>query len=312
MNSPHMNGLRFDAQATLSPYERHYQYRLSSSPNEVKETSLLALFGKYGDLLWNNGSHKYNVTNFIGELHDLLECPSFSVFSQDMLDELTGKLRKRGNSNATINRKMAALSKLLRKANKMGDVHSLPEFKQQKEKAGRIRFLDHDEESALFSQIRSHSDLYARFCIFLVDTGARLSEGLDLRWGDLTDSRATFWVTKSGRSRSVPLTRRATQAISASDRRAPGPFASIDQQRFRTAWHNAKEAVGLGHDKDVVPHILRHTCASRLVQGGIDIRRVQMWLGHQTLSMTMRYAHLASHDLEMCVPILERAASGKK
>ncbi|MDX0568088.1 hypothetical protein GOD83_29480 [Sinorhizobium medicae] len=31
-----------------------------------------------------------------------------------------------------------------------------------------------------------------------------------------------------------------------------------------------------------------------------------MWLGHQTLEMTMRYAHLASHDLDMCVPVLER------
>ena len=274
MNSLHTSGMRFDTQASLSPYERHYQYRLSSSPSEVKETSLKILFGKYGDILWNNGSHKYNVTNFIGELNDLLEVPSFSVFSQEMLDELIGKLRKRGNSNATINRKMAALSKLLRKANKMGDVHSLPEFKRQKESAGRIRFLDHDEESALFSQIRSHSELYARFCIFLVDTGARLSEGLDLRWGDLTDTRATFWVTKSGRSRSVPLTRRAALAITASDRRKPGPFSDIDQQRFRTAWHQAKEVVGLGDDKDVVPHILRHTCASRLVQGGIDIRRV--------------------------------------
>lgn len=292
-------------------YSVHYQYNSTNKFAEVRETSLQALFEKYGDILWLNGSHKYNVTNFIGELHDLLDFPRFSTFSQEMLDALIGKLRKRGNSNATINRKMAALSKLLRKANKMGDVYSLPEFKRQKENAGRIRFLDHDEESALFSQIRSHSDLYSRFCIFLVDTGARLSEGLDLRWGDLTDTRATFWVTKSGRSRSVPLTRRAALAIAASDRRKPGPFSDIDQQRFRTAWHQAKEGVGLGHDKDVVPHILRHTCASRLVQGGIDIRRVQMWLGHQTLSMTMRYAHLASHDLEMCVPILERASAGR-
>jgi site-specific recombinase XerD len=62
----------------------------------------------------------------------------------------------------------------------------------------------------------------------------------------------------------------------------------------------------LGDEEDVVPHILRHTCASRLVRGGIDLRRVQMWLGHQTLEMTMRYAHLASHDLDMCVPVLER------
>ncbi|ACP24607.1 hypothetical protein NGR_c08160 [Sinorhizobium fredii NGR234] len=42
------------------------------------------------------------------------------------------------------------------------------------------------------------------------------------------------------------------------------------------------------------------------MRGGIDLRRVQMWLGHQTLTMTMRYAHLATHDLDMCVPVLER------
>ncbi|MBB3238219.1 integrase [Phyllobacterium endophyticum] len=43
-----------------------------------------------------------------------------------------------------------------------------------------------------------------------------------------------------------------------------------------------------------------------LRSGGIDIRRVQIWLGHQTLSMTMRYAHLATNDLGSCVAVLER------
>ena len=299
----------FDTAVEVPSYSVHYQYGSANKLFEVRDTSLRALFAKYGDILWLNGSHKYNVTNFIAELHDMLDVPGFSTFSQEMLDQLIGKLRKRGNSNATINRKMAALSKLLRKAYKMGDVYSLPEFKREKEKAGRIRFLDRDEEEMLFSEIRAQNELYYRFCTFLVDTGARLSEGTDLRWGDLNAHRATFWVTKSGRSRSVPLTHRAAAAIAASDRRFPGPFSEIDQQRFRIAWHNAKDAVGLGDDKDVVPHVLRHTCASRLVQGGIDIRRVQMWLGHQTLTMTMRYAHLASHDLDMCVPVLERAAA---
>jgi site-specific recombinase XerD len=50
---------------------------------------------------------------------------------------------------------------------------------------------------------------------------------------------------------------------------------------------------------------LRQTLASAY-GGGIDIRRVQIWLGHQTLSMTMRYAHLATNDLDSCVAVLER------
>ena len=79
----------------------------------------------------------------------------------------------------------------------------------------------------------------------------------------------------------------------------------LNQQKYRAIWNLAKERCHLGSDADVVPHILRHTCASRLVQGGIDIRRVQMWLGHQTLHVTMRYAHLAANDLDACVNVLE-------
>ena len=93
------------------------------------------------------------------------------------------------------------------------------------------------------------------------------------------------------------------------ERTRSGPFGTIKQYQFRAVWHDAKSEMGLGTDQELVPHSLRHTCASRLVRGGVDIRRVQMWLGHQTLQMTMRYAHLATQDLDVCVPILERAAT---
>lgn len=266
------------------------------------------LLKRYVDHLWEPGSHRYNVTAFLHELDEIMFGSEFTIFTEEMVDRLIAALRKRGNSNATINRKMAALSKLLRKAYKMGDIHSLPDFRRQKEKAGRIRFLDPVEEAKLFNTITSRNELYGRFCIFLVDTGARLGEGIDLRWTDIRKGLVTFWITKSGRSRSVPLTARALAAIKKSDRSKRGPFDGIDQAHFRAIWNKAKEEIGLGNDNDVVPHVLRHTCASRLVQGGVDLRRVQTWLGHQTLQMTMRYAHLASHDLDMCVPILERAS----
>lgn len=290
------------------PYSVHYQFSAGGSPRAVSPTTLKGLLKRYVDHLWEQGSHRNNVTAFIQELDEIMFGSEFTVFTDEMVDRLIAALRKRGNSNATINRKMAALSKLLRKAYKMGDVHSLPEFKRQKERAGRIRFLEPDEEARLFHAIASRNELYARFCIFLVDTGARLGEGIGLRWTDIRKGRVTFWITKSGRSRSVPLTTRAQAAIKASDRSKRGPFDGIDQGQFRAEWNKAKESIGLGADDDVVPHVLRHTCASRLVQGGVDLRRVQTWLGHQTLQMTMRYAHLASHDLDMCVPILERAA----
>jgi integrase len=163
-------------------YDFPYRYNLTTAAKLVREISLKGLLERYGDILWQPGSHKYNVNNFIGELHEILENPLFTIFSQDMLDGLIGKLRNRGNSNATINRKMAALRKLLCKAHKMGDIHSLPEFRREKEKAGRIRFLAHEQERRLFEAIGKESEVYQRLYIFLVDTGARLGEGLGLQW----------------------------------------------------------------------------------------------------------------------------------
>lgn len=291
-------------------YEIRYENG-ENGPRLVRDHSIRALFDRYGDILWENGAHKYNVTSFIGEIDELLLGRRFSVFGQDMVDEVVGKLRENGNSNATINRKIAALRKLLRKALAMGDIHSLPEFKRQKERSGRIRYLDHDEEAVFFGRIRARSEEYYLLSVFLVDTGARLGEAFKVRWPDIDGGNVTFWLTKSGRSRTVPLTARAREAVAARRDQPRGPFASMTGPNYRAVWNEARAGMGLQSDKDFVPHILRHTCASRLVKGGIDIRRVQMWLGHQTLQMTMRYAHLATADLTNCVAVLEQFAQPK-
>ena len=282
------------------------QYDAGASLREVRSHSLRDLLDRYGDILWENGPHKYNVTSFIGELNELLLGRRFSTFGQDVVDDLVGKLRERRNSNATINRKIAPLRKLLRKALAMGDLHSLPEFRRQKERAGRIRFLDFQEESELFSRIRDRSESFFLLSVFLVDTGARLSEAFKVRWPDIDNGSVTFWLTKSGRSRTVPLTMRARAALAERRAEKNGPFASLTGQQYRAVWNDVRAEMGLSGDRDFVPQILRHTCASRLVKGGIDIRRVQMWLGHQTLQMTMRYAHLATADLANCVAVLEQ------
>ncbi|AZO24869.1 site-specific integrase [Mesorhizobium sp. M1E.F.Ca.ET.045.02.1.1] len=295
--------------AVFSSQNSKFRYTYNKV-REVKSYRIGELFTAYRDILWDDGRHKYNVSSFIGEIDEILLGERFSTFDQNTLDNLIGTLRQRGNSNATINRKMAALSKLLRKAHKMGDIHSLPEFRRQKERAGRIRFLERDEEARLFAAIRNLSEDAYRLSVFLVDTGCRLGEALGLIWNDIQEHRVSFWITKSGRSRTIPMTERVKEVIklppTTEGRRPKGPFTKLTQAQYRAIWNEAKAEVGLGADEQVVPHILRHTCASRLVQGGIDIRRVQMWLGHQTLSMTMRYAHLATNDLDGCVVVLEK------
>ena len=56
-------------------------------------------------------------------------------------------------------------------------------------------------------------------------------------------------------------------------------------------------------------HCLRHTFASRLVMAGVDIRTVAELMGHKSLQMTMRYAHLAPQHTAAAVARLDKAAS---
>ncbi|EJM98872.1 hypothetical protein PMI41_04634 [Phyllobacterium sp. YR531] len=179
-------------------YDLNYSPASNGSKRLVKEYSLGNLTAQYINILWDEGSHKTNVRSFLGEVSEILGGQRFSIFTQEMLDSVIGTLRERGNSNATINRKMAALSKLLRKASKMGDIYNLPEFRRQKERQGRIRFLESDEEARLFSAVRSRCEDSYRLSVFLVDTGCRLGEAIGLSWNDLQDARSTSGVYKSG------------------------------------------------------------------------------------------------------------------
>lgn len=272
--------------------------------------SLRDLWQKYSQILWESGSYRVTAGSFIEEIDDILVSKGYNILDLQVVDEIVSELRRKGNRNSTINRKLAIFYKLLRKAHTMGIITRVPVYLRLRENNARVRFLTNEEEDSLFSAIKSRSEDHYRLCIFLIDSGARVGEALNLKWQDINAGSVTFWITKSGKSRTVPLTQRAREALLAGRGRGKtGPFSMIDYQRFLYDWRSARKSVGLDSDQQVVPHILRHTCASRLVQAGIDLRRVQTFLGHQTIQMTLRYAHLATADLDQCAIALERLTS---
>lgn len=267
---------------------------------------ILSVYARYHSILWDEGSHKRNVAAFVAEISEFIQRNKIETINDDLVDRLIMYYRSKGNSNATINRKLAALYKLLRRAERAGLIKKLPTYVRLPEKNARVRFLTREEERVLLRKLASRDEAFSDLCLFLVDTGARVGEALNLRHGDVHHGKATFWVTKSGRSRTVPLTDRAVVALANHRHRAGGPFSHVRYQAFRYHWNAVKKQMGLAGDKQFVPHMLRHTCASRLVQAGIDLRRVQAFLGHQTIQMTLRYAHLATDDLDQCVMALDR------
>jgi len=220
----------------------------------------------------------------------------------DKVDALVHHLTTCGNSAATVNRKLAALSKLMKFALGRGIITRKPLIERKRESAGRLRWYTREEEERILAAAGTPEmhDLL----LFLFDTGCRLSEALKLRWTDVDDVYARLHETKGGGSRAVPITGRGRSMLKSKDRSSELVFGGVDRFAVHKSWERIRKAAEITGD-DAVIHTIRHTCASRLVQAGVGIQVVQQWLGHKSLTMTLRYAHLAPHNILHAVSVLE-------
>lgn len=231
----------------------------------------------------------------------------------DRIDEYVVSLRTKGNSNATINRKLAALSKMFTIAVDRGGAPAKPRIERKRESQGRIRFLTQQEERTALSLLEQWGkDEHAEaFCI-LIDTGLRPSELWRLAARDLNyvteTPTLTIWKTKTNKPRTIPMTQRVADIMRRRMELHPngtGLFPDAGNFWFEHVWDRLKDHMGLQNDPQFVPYTLRHTCASRLVQRGVHLKVVQEWMGHAAIQTTMIYAHLAPTNLIDAVRVLE-------
>lgn len=212
---------------------------------------------------------------------------------------------RQGKAGPTINRHIAHLGRTLRLACEWGWLDNVPVLiRQPGDGNQRHRELTGSEEAQLFLQCE---DWFVGLGRFLLDTGARLSEALKVTEVDRARAIATgVWLvrdTKSGKDRSVPLTGLAKGALFNWSWQGKTP------RQCQREWDRVRKLMGLAEDKGFVIHCLRHTCASRLLQGGLDIKKVSTWLGHANVSVTERYAHLNVEALREGVAVLESVPS---
>ena len=217
--------------------------------------------------------------------------------SREVVDQVTAKWGGEVKTG-TINRKIAALTVMLKIAREHGALGHDFTVKQRKEYSGRIRWFSDDELTTMeefFADDRDMLDL----CILAVDTGFRFGELIGITPRDFNPStrKLSTWVTKGDEPRSVPLTPRARDIVlrRRTDVRDweplfPRSINSSSVSRRMRAW---KDWAKLPTEDEAVFHSFRHTCCSRLVQAGVSLPVVQKWMGHATIQTTMRYAHLA-------------------
>lgn len=214
-----------------------------------------------------------------------------SDLDEDHIDQMIELWRSRGNTNATINRKQAVISKIVSYAYKKGYIKEKPEINWFKEGSGNYRFLKIEEQTLMCNILRSggHHSM-ADMIIVACDTGFRYSELLRINLNrDLDGSDLTCQATKNDTIRTIPLTDRSKKILI---NRGNTPFSDMTETIKRHAWDYARIKMGYENDPQFTFHCTRHTCASRLVQAGVQIQVVQQWLGHKTINMTLRYAHL--------------------
>lgn len=232
-------------------------------------------------------------------------------FTTDFVDMWTDWLiNEKGNGDATINRKYAHLSTILKVAHKRGHLALLPELQKREEKSNRIRFLTIPEEHKIINLFIHHGKGRHAVCTaLLVDTGFRPNEfwSLNASQVNLQNRVISLWETKTRKPRTIPMTQRVFEIISQLliIRPVGKLLPGANNNWFGNGWERIRILMNLTKDKDFVPYSLRHTCCSRLVQRGVPLNHAQKWMGHDSITTTMRYAHLAPHDLFPLASVLD-------
>ena len=225
-------------------------------------------------------------------------------------DKLAGEVTLRGKlrSPATVNRYMAALSIALTSAVKEWgwiDDNPMRKVTKGKESRGRVRFLSDDERTQLLSACKESSSIYLYPVVVLaLSTGMRQGEIMGLTWDvvDLNQGRAILHETKNGERRAVAITGHALELLKELskvrriDSKLLFPSKENTPQKpqkpmdLRSPWEAAVKKAEL-HDFKF--HDLRHSAASYLAMNGASLAEIAEVLGHKTLQMVKRYAHLS-------------------
>jgi len=195
---------------------------------------------------------------------------------------------------ATKNRHIALLKLMYRLGERAGKIRQNPMrlLRQPKENNERIRFLTAPEEAALRQVITDFYPQHLPELEIALHTGMRASEQYGMTWEqiDILNGIITVPRSKHGQVRYVHLNSHARKILLALHSVSSGSGRVFHCRSPRHWFEPAIQQAGI---KDFTWHCLRHTFCSRLVMSGVDLRTVQQLMGHKTIQMTCRYAHLA-------------------
>jgi site-specific recombinase XerD len=236
-----------------------------------------------------------------------------SIVEKD-IEQGKAALTAKGLRPASVNRYLATIKAVFSLAvrNHKIDRDPCKGVKLNHEDNARVRYLTEEEETRLFATL---PEKYHGMAIVALHTGLRKTEMFSLEWRDIDFKHgqvtARGATTKSKKTRIIPMSeplRECLQKLSRV-RLINNPYVFVgelpgDRQKdLPKYWEDYLKQAGI---QEFRWHDLRHTFASRLVMSGVDLYSVMKLLGHSSLKMTQRYAHLSPDYLKSAVSVLNR------
>jgi site-specific recombinase XerD len=288
-------------------------------PEQIRPVALIQFSDLAADALEYSRQH-HSPAGQAGAAHTIRKLLSWfkgrcaeQITPQDIERNLA-TLAAAGRKPATLNHYRSTLSliySLAVRGEKLSD-NPVRKVRRKIENNERTRFLSPEDEEKIRTQIRETCPEHEPELDLSLHTGMRRGEQYKLRWEDVDLNRGiiTIPVSKHGRLRHVPINSVAREALTdlARLQRKCSPFVVPGRTKVRTKdqrkWlENAIAAAGI---EDFRWHDLRHAFASRLVMAGVHLRVVQELLGHKTITMTLRYTHVANAQLSNAIEKLAK------
>jgi integrase len=300
--------------------QKEAEYVLACRRKEIEEGRLpefnkgkckFAQLAKEYDTTWAKqqkgyGSKKYIIRQLVEEFGNL------NVKDLDtMIVERYQSKYLRTRKPATTNRMLACLKHMMTKAVdwNMANEEALKRVRKVKflkENNIRLRFLNADECKRLIGCCPKH---LKPIVTMAVNTGMRRGEILSLKWKqiDLRHGYISLTDTKSGEGREVPINDTLGEMLEEMPHSIESiyVFTDRDGKPYKEVKRSFSTALRKAEIYDFRFHDLRHTFSSQLVMKGVDLTTVKELLGHKSIIMTMRYAHLAPEHKTKAVKVLD-------
>lgn len=308
----------FPTKAEALAWERHIRVKVQENPDWVahkKDTRMLSdlvdLWFRHHGAGLRDGIRRERI---LKTLCEAMGNPRAESVTADMFAEYRTQQISAGIQPNTMNRRLAYIRAMFNELERLehwkkeNPLKKLRAFKIQERELSYLRQEQiGDLLDALGASTNEHVLLIAKICL---STGARWSEGENLRINQLQNNKIQFAKTKSGKVRAVPIDPELANEIKAHSAK------NIDGDRiFGTAYAAFREGVTRAEitlPKGQLSHALRHTFASHFMMNGGNILTLQRILGHSDLRMTMNYAHMAPEHLEEAVRLNPLSLMPKK